>query len=317
MGTANWKIEHLKAPSSYSSNPKTQWTEAGLAYREVMQENKKACAPKPGEHYTVIDCADPLVYLSYPQSWETELLRHSIVMVRRKRPHVPQPNGTPLPTTKLSAEERCRIFSVYLRPWVLSRQHASPHVPFLADIDISISHVIPALQKQRDTKQGSMKLLRLRGKQYSSAYKTKDIASQYPAVDCNGKLFKRSYADAWRDYRCAHVVSKYAAKIIQQFAASHLADSLEAAENNEEDHSKRERLPVDNSWMSLNAVHDILRNSSSVERSNLAENTKPQASKFAHQIEAAKSISERLWSLPDDRQGRQGETNSASKGLPK
>ena len=108
--TALWTLEYLKPPSSYGSDAKTMWTQAGLAYYEVMKEDKKALAPKPGEHYVVVDCMDPTRYISFPQSSETEVLRHRAVMVRWKRPHVPQPSATPLPTTHLSEEERCRIF---------------------------------------------------------------------------------------------------------------------------------------------------------------------------------------------------------------
>ena len=68
-------------------------------------------------------------YLSYPEVDETEDLRHNAVMVRRKIPHVPQPNSTPLPTTGLPEEERGRIFSVYLRPWVLNRKDVSAVCP--------------------------------------------------------------------------------------------------------------------------------------------------------------------------------------------
>ena len=125
------------------------WTQAGLAYKELIKDDKKALAPKPGEHYVVVDCRDPTRYISFPQSSETEILRHNAVMVRWKRPHVPQPTATPLPTTHLSEEERGRIFSVYLRPWVLSTKYASAHVPLIADIDILVSDVLLASQFQR------------------------------------------------------------------------------------------------------------------------------------------------------------------------
>ena len=59
---------------------------------------------------------------------------------------------TPLPTTYLSQQERCRICSVYRRPWVLSAKYASAHVPLLADLDILVSDVISALQSQGEVK---------------------------------------------------------------------------------------------------------------------------------------------------------------------
>ena len=148
--TGLWTLEYLKPPCSYSHNAKTMWTPAGLAYKEKRQEDKEAPAPKPGKHYVVIDCVDPSKYIAFPESSATQILRHRAVMVRWKRPHVPQPSATPLPTTHLSEEERCRIFSVYLRPWVLNTEFASAQVPLLADLDIAVSDVLSAQQPHRD-----------------------------------------------------------------------------------------------------------------------------------------------------------------------
>ena len=298
--TARWSIEYLKPPSSYAKDPKTTWTEAGLAYRQILKQDKQAPPPKPGEHYIVIESSNPEKYISYPQTTETTLMRDTVVMVRRPRPFVPRPNATPLPTTHLSAEERCRIFSVYLRPWVLSREYASAHVPHLQDIDILVSEV---LASQRDLNQKTLKKKRLRYKQSDFAYHASKKSLQYPTLKSDGQPFQRSYANAWINYRSKHVVSKYAAGIIRQFAASHLADSLEAAEEGEGNTSQRERLPVDNTWMTLTAVHDILRNPAAVEKSTtIADAKQKKESKFMHQIEAAKTITDKLWHVPEEEQ---------------
>ena len=52
---------------------------------------------------------------------------------------------------------------------------------------------------------------------------------------------------------------------------------------------------MDTSWISLTAVHDILRRTTSDRSEGNAK-----ASKFAHQVEVAKTISEKLWSVPDE-----------------
>ena len=174
---------------------------------------------------------DPSKYLSFPELAASEKLRHSVIMVKRKIPRVPQPSGTPLPTMHLSEEERGRIFSVFLRPWMLSDQHASAHVPLLANIDILVSDVLHTLQLQYDLQEKPPTRKRLRAKQPSAAYTSGKSLVQFPLVDSDNKPFHRSYAEAWKDYRCGHVVSKYAARIIQQICAPHLADSLEAAED--------------------------------------------------------------------------------------
>ena len=47
-----------------------------------------------------------------------------------------------MPRAKMPEEERCRLLSVYLRPWVLHRKYASPHVPHLVDLDRPVSRVL-------------------------------------------------------------------------------------------------------------------------------------------------------------------------------
>ena len=89
------------------------WAQAGLAYYESMKEDKDALAPRPGEDYVVVDFTDPTRYISFPRNNELETIRHHAVMVRRKQPHVPRPSGTPLPTTHLYQEERCRFFNIF------------------------------------------------------------------------------------------------------------------------------------------------------------------------------------------------------------
>ena len=60
-----WYVERLKAPRSDipHRDDRTTWTEAGLQYREDTRGDRQAPAPKAGEHYVVIDCADLLLYI--------------------------------------------------------------------------------------------------------------------------------------------------------------------------------------------------------------------------------------------------------------
>ena len=128
-------------------------------------------------------------------------------MVRRKIPRVPRPDGTPLPTSNLDAEQRGRIFSSYLRPWVLHADDRSPHVPLLGDIDISISDELVAFEAEKEKQSQIMgKNRRLRRKQPRPAHGSENL--RYVYTKRNGEPLPRSYADAWKDYRCKHVVSK-------------------------------------------------------------------------------------------------------------
>ena len=264
--TAHWYLEYLKPPSSYSSNAKTTWTNSGVAYQKILKGDKKAPAPTPGEHYVVVDCSDWRRYISFPTTTATQEVRHHVVMMRWRIPQVPQPTHTPLPTTRNSEEERCRIFSAYLRPWVLDRQYASAHVPHLADIDMLVSDVLSSLHFQREMKEKGIKRRRLTSKQESHQYDWWTTSVGYPHVDAEGKPLQRCYVKAWKDYRCGHVVSKYAARSIQQFASSFLDDSLEEAENDGGETSTRERPPVDTSWVDLASVHAIFQHTTSLEK---------------------------------------------------
>ena len=281
------------------------WTPAGLIYYEKIKEDKEAPEPKLGEHYVVIDCEDPENYIAFLENSATQLLRHRLVLVRWKRPHVPQPSATPLSTSHLSEEERCRIFSVYLRPWVLNKEFAPAHVPLLTDLDFAVSDVLSAQQSHRDLQESKKARVRLRWKKHAPVYSTWNSSCRYPSDDGHGNLLQRGYVKAWKDYRCGHVVSQYAARIIQQFSASHLADSLETAENDPGETFKKERAPVDTSWYSLSAVHKILQRTTSLERVKFGNEDHVRISKHAHQVEAVKSISEKLWSISDTQEATQ------------
>ena len=57
--------------------------------------------------------------------------RHTWVLRRCHRPFVPQPDGTPMPDRAANREERSRLLSIYLRPWVLERKDVSKSVPHI------------------------------------------------------------------------------------------------------------------------------------------------------------------------------------------
>ena len=190
-----------------------------------------------------------------------------------------------------------RIFSSYLRPWVLHAKDSSPHVPLLKDIDIMISDELVAFEAEKKKESEIIgEKRRLRGKQACPPIYSEKV--RYVYTTANGEPLPRSYADAWKDYRTKHVVSRWASRIILQFNASHLADSLEAMEAEQADDNKRERNPIDTSWMQLTAVRDVLQGNTSTERRRKGDDANSKLSAHAHLVEEAKSISEKLWSLP-------------------
>ena len=178
----------------------------------------------------------------------------------------------------------------------MAADHASSHVPLLQDIDISVSDALGAFEAAKKKEAETVvKNRRLRGKQARPAITE---VLRYVYTNSDGHPLQRSYANAWKDYRCKHVVSKWAARIIQQFNASHLADSLEAAEAEDVRDSNRDRNPIDNSWMQLGTVQDILQGTASAERRRAGNDENVKISAHAQNVEEAKSISEKLWRLP-------------------
>ena len=242
---------------------------------------------------------DPEKYISYPARDETEIMRHHFVMVRRKIPFVPRPDGTPLPTSALDQEERGRIFSAYLRPWVLHAEDATPHVPLLEDLDLLVSDVLELFRSVANENSKPCVRRRLRYKQTSTSRGS--TLSSLGYKDSKGSPLRRSWWDSWKDYRMHHVVSNWAVRAIQHFNASQLADTLEKAEADDEMGNKRERdrNPYDNSWMRLEVVRELLQGSDSAERRRGGKDDRKPLSPHAHQIEASKAITEDLWNVPE------------------
>ena len=117
----------------------TRWTELGFAYFEEHKSDDPPVELIPGVHWKVIEPADNLRrkdYITYP-SYGTamDFFRHEWVMVLQARPFVPQPAGAPMPEKRHTNEERARLLSVYLRPWVLLGCDVSTHVPHLTELN--------------------------------------------------------------------------------------------------------------------------------------------------------------------------------------
>ena len=183
-------------------------------------------------------------------------------MVRLGCPQVPQPSHTPLPRKSMSCEDKARIFSVYLRPWTLLRNHATPHVPHLQDLDVVLTDVLGHRR-------------RLRQKQ--------------PAAQ--GTPPRRSFALAWEDYRTHHVVSNHAAHLIKSFLLTQMAESAEVEEE-EETKQKEPQEAVSTAWASLDKIAELLAAES------VSSSGKRQ--QHAEAVDVAKKLTRQMWQrVPD------------------
>jgi len=279
-----WIHEALLQPSAYEAAkepPRTEWTLEGLQYREKTMHDPGAAAPEPGVHYIVLEPqigtpsehAGLTPYVVFPDDEETYNLRHRFILVRRRPPMVPSPSGTPMPRAKMPEEERCRLLSVYLRPWVLHRKYASPHVPHLVDLDRPVSRVLnhPRIMQ------------RLRKKT---------------------SVIPRSYAQAWQDYQTTHVVSQHAARTIKNFLLTQMPESLEADEE-EDDPEKGTRAwdPIDTSWVSKDEIQEVLQRGQILQNDGKTRKSNMRKEKFSAEVQTALNVSHRLWGAatnPDD-----------------
>ena len=117
----------IENPSKPPDEPLTEW----------IAEPSSDSIPEAGIHYVVRTkaLANNNDYIVYPESEILQVFRHQWIMCRSKRPFEPQPTNTPMPDREPHEEDRARLFSVYMRPWVLDRADASEVVPFIADLD--------------------------------------------------------------------------------------------------------------------------------------------------------------------------------------
>jgi len=77
------------------------------------------------------DCKDRVAYPLVPGDVQ---LQDKFYMRRRLRPMVPAPSHTRMPHQESSAEGKARLYSLYLRPWVLRDADATHEVPHLANL---------------------------------------------------------------------------------------------------------------------------------------------------------------------------------------
>ena len=218
-----------------------------------------------------------------PHEGEMQLDKHWY-MQRRIPPIVPAPTDTPMPDKQCDAEERDKLFSLYLRPWTLSHEKPCGEVPHIINLD-----VIPR----------------------RNAPRTRINHKSPPGQG------QRSYTASWSWYIRGNVVTQHAKRLIVQFMAACCGKSktdhcLQA------DESVRERLrDLPTSGVSLQRVHDILlrmssqtvetarlgkrapRTNDDAAAENLEEDFDKKALNQSSQIATAMRTTAQLWSKMD------------------
>ena len=222
--------------------------------------------------------AELLAYLAehpemepYPRTGGGSHLRHKLVMMRAHTPYVPAPASCPMPDRAGSEEEKSRLFSLYLRPWVLDHHAASRHVPHLARLCYIPAASIGGAKRRR----------------------------------CSTKMAERvappdAFTHAWRWYLRGHVVSHHAKRIITQFLAASCGKSTTREDEREDAAAvpSREEASIAND-LSLARVHGVLQQMVVAGRGTVNEDGEKteECLRRSKQIDAAVRVGEELWGL--------------------
>ena len=159
----------------------------------------------------------------------------------------------------MDPEQRARILSVYLRPWVLHVADAPTHVPHLANLDVVVSEAL-ALQRKR-----------------ARRHTKTPNATRNRVGSCD-------------DHRTKHVVSHHAAKTTRNLLLTQMAESVEADEFDGSAPVGRSWQPVDTSWVSVDTAQQVLQ--PHAQRESAATGQKLQ---FEPRVDQATELSARLW----------------------
>ena len=158
-----WEVRRLQPPPlDADDDPKaeqslTSWAAKGT-FGAIPTSNGERWYALKNDLSQVPDSQD---YLPYPRDDADEQLaafRNQWIMKRHKRSVVPAPTHTPMPESQGTSEAKARLFSLYMRPWVLLDKDASEHVPTLARLGY-----LP-----REASERHVKRRRLHGKQTAS-----------------------------------------------------------------------------------------------------------------------------------------------------
>jgi len=270
-----WPPEHL----ANKETALTEWTEEGLAYFEAHKADDPPVELTPGLHWKVIEPENNLHrkdYITYP-SYGTILdyFRHEWIMVLQARPHVPRPSGAPMPEKRHSVEERARILSVYLRPWVLLRCDVSAHVPYLTQLNT----------------------VRLWNQNVRDAVRKRCKTTPVLPEGC-------SYRDAWKEYLRGHIVSEHAVKIIGNFLANTCCFSSHTPDEEEPEVSSKnlEKMPALS--LSLSALHESLQQMTGA--LNLGGGG--ATAQVRRDVQSGCNLADRLWNLQDLQKQKFGRT---------
>ena len=255
-----WEPVRLLPPCHSERYQWTRWIGEGHSF--YLKHIGKDDPPelRPGEHFVVsedyvssLPAATRDRILLYPNLPALRHFRHQWLLRKRCRPLTPSPEASPLPHKMHSPSERAIICSVYLRPWVLAPELSCVSVPLLRDLDVV----------------HSVRRVRLYQKQ--------------PAHEA------RNFRLAWKTYVRGRVVSRHAAKIIQNFLMAVCAQGRNHDKEDDDDADTTHNVdeePV--GTVTVNRIHDIIDH-------NLSAQSTEELDGLSKRVAATVKLGKSLW----------------------
>ena len=213
-----------------------------------------------------------------PKTTQLHQLRHEWILRRANRPYVPEPDGTPMPDAAANAEEKARLYNVYLRPWVLDHGDASLAVPHITDLNLCDAVGRASSKRKRLTT------------------KTEN-------------LVERSFKVAWHEYIRHRIVSLHAKRIIAQFMAACCGKSItEDPVSSTTSFLPSEAEEKEPCNVALDFVHGIISQGSKAS-SDVRTDEVVEGLKMSDQIKCSLRLGSALWSF-DSRSWDTDEVNT-------
>ena len=170
---------------------------------------------------------------------------------------VPAPSNTPMPDKQRNAEAKARLYSVYLRPWTLHNDTATPEVPHITNLDelTACREMGEATAGAATAHSGGSTLER--SMEADAEHRRKRLRGKQKPNESEPSI--RSFASAWSWYVRGHIVSEHAARIIKQFMAACCGKASKDADEFDGDDDGRQRCrEMPDNTLPLARVHAIL-----------------------------------------------------------
>ena len=202
----------------------------------------------------------------------TKELHKDYLLLRRTRPMVPAPMSMPMPSACFSKglerqerkERQARLSSIYMRPWTMVPQYATPHVPYLGRL-----HIVPdGVGRKR------------KGKQSGD---------------------DRSYAAAWRWYLRGNILSDHQRRIISAFMALNSATSSTDRGEDFSDELPKGTPESYDTARAASSVHALVKRMSAGTAGRKGDVSKEDTAEGGRSQQTALQLGEELWGLQGSR----------------